>query len=82
VDTETVNERQANVAAATAEPEPARNEYDLDEVFVTEGQGTCLECNCEEYRVPKQGDPRFCWLCGHDRGLQKRHPAGAQARQP
>ena len=55
--------------------------YDLDELFVAEGQGTCLECSCEQWRLhPQQGGPA-CWLCGHDRGLHKRHPDGAQARQ-
>jgi hypothetical protein len=69
---------EAALAAATAEPEAGR--YDLDEVFVAEGQGTCLQCSCVEWRQhPQQGGPA-CWLCGHDRGLHKRHRDGAQAR--
>ncbi len=54
--------------------------YDLDEVFVPEGQGNCLECSCEQWRLnPRQGGSA-CWLCNHDRRLHKRNPAGAQAR--
>jgi hypothetical protein len=86
LETRAVSETQANVseaeqaalAAATAEPAPG--EYDLDEVYVPEGQGTCLECSCEEWRQhPKEGG-YTCWLCGHPRGQHKRHPAGAQAK--
>jgi hypothetical protein len=39
----------ALAAAKTAEPEPeAVGLHDLDEQFVAEGQGTCLECSCEQ----------------------------------
>jgi hypothetical protein len=72
---------EAELAAKTTPDVAGPSEYDLDEVFVAEGQGTCLECSCEEWRLhPQQGGPA-CWLCGHDRGLHKRHPDGAQARQ-
>ncbi len=72
---------EAALAAKTAGPGPEAGLYDLDEVFVAEGQGRCLECSCEEWRPhPQQGGPA-CWLCSHDRGLHKRQPDGARARQ-
>jgi hypothetical protein len=71
---------EAALAAKNVEPEETPGLYDLDELFVAEGQGTCLECSCVEWRAhPQQGGPT-CWLCGHDRGLHKRHPDGAQAK--
>jgi hypothetical protein len=74
---------------ALANPVTPENSYDLDEVFVPEGQGTCLQCNCEQYAVPHPGErlatrdnPYTCGPCGHPRSIHKRNPAGAQARQP
>jgi hypothetical protein len=71
---------EAALAAKSAPADASGGQYDLDEVYVQEGQGTCLQCSCEQWRQhPQQGGPA-CWLCGHDRGLHKRHPDGAQAR--
>jgi hypothetical protein len=68
--------------ATRAAPEPGHvTLYDLDEAYVAEGEGTCLECSCEEWRPHREQGGPACWLCGHDQGVHKRHPDGARARQ-